>query len=191
MLSGSGAVNSYGGGEVKRMRIGRLVGLLAFMVSSPLAGQEIPDALARSFEEAERKILALAEVIPAEIYVWAPSEEVRTFSEAFMHVAAGNFVILGRIAAPFPLDAPQVWYRDPESVTEKAAVLDALRGSFGWAGDVLEGTGQEEYPEQAANAGPGTTVVSQLVLLNAHAHEHLGQLIAYARMNGIAPPWSR
>jgi uncharacterized damage-inducible protein DinB len=30
-----------------------------------------------------------------------------------------------------------------------------------------------------------------LELLATHNHEHLGQMIAYARMNGIAPPWSR
>ena len=24
-----------------------------------------------------------------------------------------------------------------------------------------------------------------------HLHEHLGQLIAYARSNGVVPPWSR
>ena len=73
MLSGPGAVSSYRGGEVNRTSVVRLVGLLAFMVSSPLDGQEIPDALARSFEEAERKILALAEVIPAEPYGWVSS----------------------------------------------------------------------------------------------------------------------
>ena len=162
--------------------------VLGFPSSS--SSQDLPEALLRSFEEVERKVFALAEAMPEATYAWAPAEGVRSVSRALMHLVGANYGVLTRIGAEIPSEVPEIWYRNPESVTEKGTVLEALRASFRFAHRVLEETPVATYGDQAPSAGPGTSIVSQLVLLDAHAHEHLGQLIAYARMNGIAPPWS-
>ncbi len=73
----------------------------------------------------------------------------------------------------------------------QAVIVDALRQSFRFAREVIGGTPNDGLWIQAPNARPGSTVGDQLILLQFHAHEHLGQLIAYARVNSIVPPWSR
>ena len=164
--------------------------LAGLVLPSPSRSQDLPEALVGNFEEAQGKVLALAEAMPEATYVWAPAEGVRSVSQAFMHLVGANYGVLSRIGAEFPSGIPEVWYRDPESVTEKGAVLEALRASFQFAHRVLEQTPAATYGDQAPSAAPETSIISQLILLDTHAHEHLGQLIAYARMNGIAPPWS-
>ncbi len=39
--------------------------------------------------------------------------------------------------------------------------------------------------------GKGNTISYLFTAFVADQHEHLGQLIAYARMNGVVPPWSK
>lgn len=110
--------------------------------------QGLPDALVRSLEEVEMKVLGLAEVFPESLFPWSPGPGVRSLSQVLMHLVGANYL-------------------------------------------VLETTPPSTYGDPAPGASPSTSVVRQLVLVDAHAHEHLGQLIAYARMNGIVPPWSR
>jgi len=39
--------------------------------------------------------------------------------------------------------------------------------------------------------GRDATVDGMYLRIIVHANEHMGQLIAFARMNGIVPPWSK
>src|SRR5437879_11300305 len=79
-------------------------------------------------EDAETKLLRLAEAVPAEKYTWRPGEGVRSVSEVFLHVAAGNYGILRRVGAQPPegLDLRGL----EKSTTEKAKVVEALKASF-------------------------------------------------------------
>ena len=108
-----------------------------------------------------------------------------------MHVVAANFAIPLRVGAELPGGTNRAWLEDPDSFTEQAGVVDALRQSFSFAREVIGDTPNERLWVQAPNADPGSTVGAQLILLQFHAHEHLGQMIAYARVNRIVPPWSR
>ena len=140
---------------------------------------------APEFKMAGRQIIALAEAIPAEKYGWRPGPGVRSVSEVLMHTASGNYFFLQSMGMKAGEDLP----KNPEkSVTAKADVVRWLKASF----DAV----QENYPKidkQKAVKFLGHDATCEGVLLRAlaHANEHLGQMITYARVNGVAPPWSK
>lgn len=137
------------------------------------------------FKMAGRQIIALAEAIPAEKYEWRPGPGVRSVSEVLMHTVSGNYFFLQSMGVKPSEDLP----KNPEkSVTAKADVVRWLKSSFDTVSD--------NYPKidkQKAVKFLGHDATCEGVLLRAlsHANEHLGQMIAYSRMNGIAPPWSK
>jgi uncharacterized damage-inducible protein DinB len=140
--------------------------------------------------DAERKFVALAEAMPAEKYSWRPAAGVRSVSEVYMHMVGANYLIPG-MAGVKPA-AGVTLTRDMETrVTDKAQVVDMLKKSFAYLRQ-----GVREVPDDQLDAavrlfGRPATKRGVLVAIATHAHEHLGQSIAYARINGVVPPWSR
>jgi len=139
------------------------------------------------FDRASR-VLALAEAMPADLYSWRPDEGVFSVEEVYTHIARYNFYYLEEslgIPAPNDLDVENM-----EAITGKEEVVDILNHSIE---HVKEHIG--EMPDsniQAETVMYGRTVNGQAVLMQlvTHKSEHVGQAIAYARVNGITPPWS-
>jgi uncharacterized damage-inducible protein DinB len=140
----------------------------------------------RQLEDAEKKLIALSEAVPQEKYSWRPAEGVRSVSEVFMHVAGGNYLIPQAIG----VKAPSGVGRDIEKISERAKVIDTLKGSFEHVRAALVHTSDADLEKPANLFGRQTTVRDVFFLMATHAHEHLGQAIAYARMNGVVPPWT-
>lgn len=133
----------------------------------------------------EEKLIGLAEAIPAESYDWRPADGVRSIREVFMHVYASNQAGLRDLGADVTA-LPNVTEKTPE----KTAVVEALAKSV----STLR-TFTEELPDEAIHSRvdfDGALVPKGVVLyiLQGHMHEHLGQVIAYARVRGITPPWT-
>jgi len=138
--------------------------------------------------DAESKLNQLAEAIPEDKYNWRPGEGVRSCAEVFMHVAGANYGI------------PSFWgVKPPEgfdfktyekSLTSKADIQKALKASFVHVKAALAATSNAELAKPTDLFGMKTTVRGGWMLVLSHAHEHLGQMIAYARMNGVVPPWT-
>ena len=78
-----------------------------------------------------------------------------------------------------------------KSVTDKAQVVELVKKSFVYAKQAVMDVPENRMNNAVDFYGTKTTRRGVLVLMATHAHEHLGQSIAYARMNGIVPPWSR
>ena len=163
--------------------------LIMSAVTGLAAGQDsITDAgagWAPEFKMAGRQIIALAEAIPAEKYAWRPGRGVRSVSEVLMHTASGNYFFLQSMGVKAGEDLPK---DSQKSVTAKADVVRWLKASF----DAV----QENYPnidkqKAVTFLGHDATCDGVLIRALAHANEHLGQMIAYARVNGVAPPWSK
>ena len=134
----------------------------------------------------EKKLLDLAQATPEEKYTWRPGEGVRSVSEAYMHVAGANFFLTRMIGVEPPADVG----RDLEKITDKAQVLELLKQSLEHVRQAVLKTPDAEMDKPVKMFGRETTVRDVFLLLALHQHEHLGQAIAYARMNGIVPPWS-
>jgi uncharacterized damage-inducible protein DinB len=143
----------------------------------------------RNLDDPAGKLLQLAEAIPADKYAWRPAEGVRSVSEAFLHVAAGNFNIPRRLGAVVP---EGIDFRTLEkSTSDKAKVIEMLASSIAAARGAIEKLPDSEL-EKTSKWFDGRMITNREVafFVGGHNHEHLGQMIAYARMNGVTPPWS-
>jgi uncharacterized damage-inducible protein DinB len=136
-----------------------------------------------------RQLVALAEAIPAEKFAWRPGAGVRSTSEVFMHVALANFYLLSITGPKLPADFK------PESmektVTAKADVIDWLKRSLDAVKSAHASVTSADVQRSVQVFGRGSTVDGMYLRIIVHANEHMGQLVAYARMNGIVPPWSQ
>jgi uncharacterized damage-inducible protein DinB len=139
-------------------------------------------------DDAEQKLIQLASVMPPDKFGWRPAPGVRSFGEVILHVAGGNYIIGAFIGVKPP---PGVDLQKIERQgSDKGSVIAAARVSFEKMRETIATMPDAELDKQIDYFGhPGTP---RLALIDAavHAHEHLGQAIAYARANGVVPPWT-
>lgn len=176
------------------MRIHRSLLAVACLVgAAPLAAQDPASGWRAEFiatlDGAADKYVRLAEAIPEEKYAWRPAEGVRSVAEVLLHVAAANYGLAGRLGATAPAGVNVQGLE--KSTADKAEVLRHLRAAFAHFRAAVVA-----YPEANAEVTmnwfrPPRITARHFLYFNAdHNGEHLGQLIAYARMNGVVPPWS-
>jgi uncharacterized damage-inducible protein DinB len=134
-----------------------------------------------------RQLVALAEAIPAEKYAWRPAPGVRSTSEVFMHIATANFYMLSVTGPKMPADLRE---DSEKAVTAKADVIDWLKRSLEAVRIARAGLKPADFQRKLRVFGRDATVDGMYLRIIIHANEHMGQLVAYARMNGIVPPWS-
>lgn len=132
------------------------------------------------------KLIQLAEAVPADKYSWRPGTGIRSISEVFTHVAGSNYFLLTFLGKPAPSDLPA----DMEKITEKARVVAELKKSIEHLRATAKTMNEAELERAVKLFGNNTTQRGVYGTILNHLHEHLGQSIAYARINGVAPPWS-
>ena len=147
-----------------------------------------------SFSDSEEKVMALAKVVPEEKYAWRPGPGVRSFGEVLVHIASANQLLFRIASSPLSREdlgkAIEAQSKIEKQEASKARVQQLLTESFAAVRKALETETAGSLARDANFFGTATTRRGVLVSLNAHIAEHLGQAIAYARMNGITPPWS-
>lgn len=137
--------------------------------------------------EAEEKLLALAEAVPQEKYSWRPQKGVRSISEVYMHVADGTSRLLRNADFEPPKELDDDYL---EKITDKPKVIELLKLAFQHARNAINRTPEAMMNRRTVLMGKNTTYRGVLLMCVVHMHEHLGQSIAYARMNDIVPPWT-
>jgi uncharacterized damage-inducible protein DinB len=142
----------------------------------------------------ETKVLALARAIPEDKYNWRPAPGVRSFAEVLLHISFGNQLLLG-IAMNQPAAADLEKQINANAAAEnqtldKARIIETLSASFAAVRKPLETARAGQLAHDEEFFGKPTTRRGVFTILDTHLAEHMGQLIAYARMNGITPPWS-
>ncbi len=135
-----------------------------------------------------RQLVALAEAIPADKYSWRPAPGVRSASEVFMHIALANFWLLSITGPPMPPDLKSAGME--KSVTAKPEVIAWLKRSLDAVKSAHAGIQPADLQRKVKVDNREATVDGIYLRIIIHANEHMGQLIAYARVNGIVPPWS-
>ena len=168
--------------------------LLAVLViaGQALAAQTVPEGVLQGYDgewkHVSQQLIALAEATPAEKFAWRPAPGVRSTSEVYMHIAQANFGLLGSIGVKMP---PEMQKNVEKTITSKAEVISWLKRS-------LEAVRQAHMAETPAHLalvvkidGRDSTVDNIYLRIIIHDNEHMGQLVAYARMTGVVPPWSK
>ena len=134
-----------------------------------------------------RQLVALAEATPAEKYAWRPAPGVRSTSEVYMHIVIANFGLLGYTGPKVPADLkPDL----EKTVTAKADVIAWLKRSLDAVKQAHLAVTPGDLQRKVHVHDRDATVDGMYLRIIVHANEHMGQLVAYARMTGIAPPWS-
>ena len=136
----------------------------------------------------EQEMESLEQAIPQDKFNWRPMEGVRSIAESFMHAALGNYITLSKITGKWPEGVDMKTYE--KSSTEKAKILEELKKSFAAVKEGVENTPEADYSKHVDFFGNDMNVLDMIFAAADHQHELLGQQIAYARMNGIVPPWT-
>jgi uncharacterized damage-inducible protein DinB len=137
-----------------------------------------------------RQLIALAEATPAEKFAWRPAAGVRSVSEVYMHIALANYFLLAATGPKLPAGLTSETGME-KTVTAKADVIDWLKRSLD-AVKVAHATVQPADLQRRVKVnGRDATVDGMYLRIIVHANEHMGQLIAYARMSGVVPPWTK
>lgn len=135
-----------------------------------------------------KKVISLAEVIPQDKFTWRPAADARSFAEVFLHVAAERYQIfaLGDVKPPADFDGKTY----EKSTTDKAKIIEQLKKTGDFTQATINSMTNAEFAKLLPKLGPQANAGDVVYILVADAHEHLGQLVAYARVNDIVPPWT-
>jgi uncharacterized damage-inducible protein DinB len=130
----------------------------------------------------------LAEAFPAEKFAWRPAEGVRSVSETLLHLATANFGFPNAwgVKPPEGLDLRGL----QKSTTDKAKVIALVKQSYEHMRAAVSNLSDADLEKRVKFFGDEAPIAEILFHTANHQHEHLGQLIAYARMNGVVPPWT-
>jgi DinB family protein len=168
--------------------------LVAQQVPNHEAAVEVRKQFLADLDTLQHKFVALAEAIPADKYSWRPGSGVRSVGEVFQHVSSEFYVYVPMAygAAPSRVvgsgdDALKAF----EAKSTKADVLKHLREGFAYAKQVVGALDPASIAGGKRLFGGEHTIVETSFGIAGDLHEHLGQLIAYARMNRVTPPWSK
>jgi uncharacterized damage-inducible protein DinB len=136
----------------------------------------------------EQRYTRLAEAMPAEKYTWRPAEGVRSVGEVFTHIVAANYGVarvLGT-APPAGIDFKAIMGLS----SDKPKVLQAMKDSFAHFRGAIIALNEADADKPQKMFNRSTTLRGSFIVITGHFGEHLGQSIAYARVNGVVPPWT-
>ena len=143
----------------------------------------------QQFDASMSKFIALAEAVPADKFSWSPGNGTMPVAKVYAHVAHYNYrypsTAMG-VAAPAGMNLDTL-----ERMTDKAQIVALLRHSQDYVRKAVRAMPEAQLARQTTLYRPQVPQWAVLLQLVAHMNEHLGQSIAYARMNDVAPPWSQ
>ena len=170
-----------------RILIGALALIAALQTPAPAPPKRgFRAEFLRDLSDVQKKIEELADAVPADKYTWRPAPGVRSISEVYMHIAGGNYFLASFVG----MKPPAYDESTLERINDKARVLAELRKSFDHIRLAALTASDADLDKPIKMLGTDTTVRGAFMNALNHLHEHLGQSIAYARMNGVVPPWT-
>jgi uncharacterized damage-inducible protein DinB len=172
-----------------------LFGVNSSFSNPPADAEVIKKEFLGQIEFIQGRLSQLAGAMPQSTMEWRPMEGVRSVSEVYLHAAFANYICVTVSGGSVPddigftMDFSKIPEWDTGS-TDKAEVIEDMNESF----DILKKRIAElievDLNREVEVFGMTMTIRNFVVSMIAHGHEHLGQGIAYARMNGVTPPWS-
>jgi uncharacterized damage-inducible protein DinB len=185
------------GGSMKFSKMFLLLSLTLLLSTRIFPANKLPSSengikaeIVQELKDAEEKVSSLAKDFPQEKFTWRPEEGVRSVSEAIIHVAAANYFILSFTGTKLPEGMKMDNDFDKET-TNKEEILELVKSAYSFTRDQVIAMSDKDLAKMVDFFGSKITTRQLLLKMIGHNYEHLGQLIAYARMNGIVPSWSK
>lgn len=167
------------------------LGLIAACAMAARA-QQIPEGIWKGYDgdwkHLSSQLIALAEATPPEKFSWRPAPGVRSTSEVYMHIAMANFYLLSVTGPKMPADMTSPGME--KTVNPKAEVIAWLKRSLEAVRVARLALKPGDLQRKVKIMGTDADVDGMYLRIIVHANEHMGQLVAYARMSGVVPPWS-
>jgi uncharacterized damage-inducible protein DinB len=158
----------------------------------PVVPAQAPEGIWQGYDgewrHVSRQLIALAEATPAEKFSWRPAPGVRSTSEVYMHLVLANFYLLSVTGPKMPADLNE---NMEKTVTSKAEVIGWLKRSLDAVKEAHAAAKPADLERRVKIYDRDATVDGMYLRILVHENEHMGQLIAYARMTGVVPPWSK
>ena len=193
--------------------------LLSVLILAPilLSAQQKPDAKAApaispirqeildGFDFGAREALALAKAVPEDKYSWRPMDGVRSFGEVFMHMAGSTYLFCSYAGVKAPegpghdlamvytkrgFEMPDLFAAEA-AVKDKAKIIEIMDQAFQQGREMIRNMPDADLDKKIDFFGRPTTTRGMLIFMDTHLNQHVGQSIAYARVNHIVPPWSQ
>lgn len=136
----------------------------------------------------QAQVIQLAEAFSEEQYDWRPSEGVNSVGEALMHVAGGNYFLASKMGFAPPEDVDMMKLGE---IKGKENIIAALKKSNVFVLEKIMMVDNASLTEEVDFGFAKMNKLGGLLAIMEHNGEHKGQLIAYARSNGVVPPWSQ
>jgi uncharacterized damage-inducible protein DinB len=160
-------------------------------IAARVHAQSAPEGIWQGYDgewkHVSQQLVALAEATPADKFAWRPAPGVRSTGEVYMHIVIANFGLLAVTGPKMPADLKE----DAEkSVTQKAEIIAWLKRSLEAVRAAHLAATPADLQRKVHIHDRDATVDGMYLRILVHANEHMGQLIAYARMTGVVPPWS-
>ena len=176
-----------------KTRTAKVLLLWLLLSSAPvLSAETYPEGIWQGYDgewkHVSQQLIALAEATPTEKFSWRPAAGVRSTSEVYMHIVMANFYLLSVTGPKMPAGLKE---DAGKTVTSKDEVISWLKRSLDAVREAHLAVKPSDLERKVHIADRDATVEGMYLRIIVHANEHMGQLIAYARMTGVVPPWSK
>jgi uncharacterized damage-inducible protein DinB len=178
------------------MRTRALSILLTLAFATSASAQGLMGDMHRDVNDVQKKFIDLAKAIPEPAYSWRPAG-ARSVGEVLLHIASDNYLIPISMGKPAPASTGitatdmKALERYEKRKLTKDQIISELDASFRHLHEAMGLTTDANLNENIKFFGQDWSRQRTMLATVTHLHEHLGQMIAYARSNNVAPPWSR
>jgi len=169
---------------------------MALSGSMAAGGDSVADLYARQVDLVEHDLLGLARAMPADKYDFRPSAGtlnggVRTFGEQVKHAATMIYMTAAIVLEERSPYGPGTNDNGPDDIRDKAQIVQYLEQSLVYARKAMASLTERNHLDPLKTyfgSQPRIEVANGVIY---HSYNHYGQMVVYARMNGIVPPSSQ
>jgi uncharacterized damage-inducible protein DinB len=136
-----------------------------------------------TWDSTRNLVTGIVEVMPEDKYDFRPTPNVRTFRDNVIHLVAENYLFFGRVAGE-NLGNPA------QNLKSRDELIKALRESYDYGAKVWAGLTEEKALEMIEVRGQKVQRWSAILAAIQDNMNHYGNLVVYARLNGLVPPRS-
>ena len=136
------------------------------------------------YAQIKDSVMRTAQKVPAELYSYQPTPEIRTFAQLLGHEADGQYEFCSAVTGK-PVDK-----NIEKTVKDKAGIIAALKEAFAYCDGAFATMTEADAVSVVNLFGQKMTRVAVMDMNTAHTNEHYGNLVTYMRLKGIVPPTS-